>query len=653
MKTTPIQMTALAVALAAAFPALAQSTATPTTLTPVIVTANGIPTRDSDATYASEVHDRAAIEASGATSLTGYLGRNTSLNVLPGFGNGNAPLVDMRGYGIGNGAQSVAIFVDGRRLNEIDLVNPLLGSIPLSAVESIEISKGSGSVAFGDSAMAGVVNIRTRSYNGASISAITGSRGFQSIAVSAGLTRELFDLSATATNDKQGHSSDRDITGAHDGGTTRTEQAKLTLKPMSGLKLFIDGMSSNIDTRYVNALTASEFRQNPAQLSQAPFRDTYTHQHYEARQMRVGFEHEIVHGLTARYSHNREDKSSQYLTGFPSISYYDYTSDDASLSYRSSQFDLTGGVQRFQGDKVDASNRTSKENTAYYLQGVYRIGQWALSAGGRKEKVEYEYAPNAGAGLTDKQNLSAWDIGANYRLDNQWSAFANYNYAFQAAVLDQFFVTDFMTGAKSFNQFINPARSRTVNLGINYDTARNKLRAAIFYSKLKDEFYMNPLTFSNGNIDKSHKYGLELQDRWQARENLSFSVLYTYTRAIIDAERTDSGVDIGGKQTPGVPRHGLTLGVSYKPWETGTFNINHVWRDSAYAINDLSNNFQNRQGIFSSTSLSFRQRYGKFEGFVGVDNVFDHANGIWVEDTAVYPVEFRRTWRIGAKVDLF
>jgi len=153
MKTTPIHKTALAVALAAAFPALAQnSTAASTTLTPVIVTANGLPTKDSDATYASEVHDRAMIEASGAASLYDYLARNTSLNVMPGYGNKNAPLLDMRGYGTEAGFQNLVVVVDGYRLNNIDQAPAYLGGVPLEAVESIEISKGSGSVLFGDGA---------------------------------------------------------------------------------------------------------------------------------------------------------------------------------------------------------------------------------------------------------------------------------------------------------------------------------------------------------------------------------------------------------------------------------------------------------------------------------------------------------------------
>ena len=646
MRTTPLQMTALAVALAAAFPAVAQSTASPPTLTPVIVTANGIPTRDSDATYASEVHDRKAIEVSGATTLADYLAQYTSLNVLPGFGNRNAPLLDMRGFGIGSGYQNIVMTVDGRRLNEVDLNNPLLGAIPLNAVDSIEISRGSGSVAFGDGAMAGTIQIRTRAFNGVSLSAFTGSRGMQSLNAIAGLSRELVDLTLSATNDKQGYSSDPDVTGHRDGSDNRTEQAKLTLKPVKGLKLMIDGMNSNIDTRYVNPLTPAEFRDNPSQLPAAPWYSTYTHQTYDVRQGRIGMEYEVAEGLLMRYAHNQENKTSNYVT-YASSSDYDYTSDDASLSYRSTRFDLTGGVQNFKGERQQATKNTTKDSFAYYLQGIYRIGKLALSAGARKEEVQYRYMPTTGATLDGDHGLSAWDIGANYRFNEQTTGFVNYNSAYQAPDIDRFF-----TLAGTFNGFIQPARSRTLNLGFNHDTAKNRLRATVFYSRLRDEIYVDSLTFTNTNIDKSHKYGLEVQDRWQVLDNLSLSVMYAYTRALIDKETTASGA-VDGNELPGVPRHGVTLGMVWNPWANGTVNLNHVWRDSAYAVNDMGNDFKYRQSIYSSTNLALRHRFGKIEGFVGVDNLFDRTNGIWVNDVAVYPVDFRRTWKIGAKVDLF
>lgn len=658
MKTTPIHTTArvvmfsssaLAVALAAVFPALAQTTATPATLTPVIVTANGIPTRDSDATYASEVHDRKMIDASGAASLYDYLAKNTTLNVLPGYGNKTQPNLDMRGYGTESGYQSMVVVVDGYRLNNIEMQPAYLGGIPLDAIESIEISKGSGSVAFGDGAMSGVVQIRTRARNGISLSAMTGSRGAQDLNVSAGLSRELFDLSINANNSKQASLSAADSTGNQDGSDNRAENANLTLKPLKGLKFFLGGSNAHVDTRYVNYLSPAQFAADPGQPN-----GIYPHQLYKSNLWRAGAEYEIVSGLTARYMHNAEDKSSytSYGGGAPFGSDSNYYSDDLSLAWRSATFDVTGGVQRFQGDRFGATDLTSKKNTAVYLQGVYRIDALSLSAGVRREKVEYDYAPSSGAALNGDHKLNAWDLGVNYRLNEQWSGFVNLNQAFQAPDVDRFFNTWLGT----FNGFIEPAKVKTVTLGANHDTVSNRLRLATFYSKLKNEIYYDPMAGNNTNLDKSHKYGLEISDRWQVLDTLALSVAYTYTRAIIDDEVSGLG-DLDGKEVPGVPRHGITVGATWNAWTGGTVNLNHAWRDSAYSISNFANDKSYRQTPYNSTSLSLRHRWNKIEGFVGIDNLFDQDNGVWVysafSGNNVYPVDFRRTARVGIKVDLF
>ena len=666
MKTTPIHTTArvvmfsssaLAVALAAAFPALAQTTATPATLTPVIVTANGIPTRDSDATYASEVHDRKMIDASGAASLYDYLAKNTSLNVLPGYGNKNQPNLDMRGYGSEAGYQNLVVVVDGYRLNNIDQSGPYLGGVPLDAIESIEISKGSGSVAFGDGAMSGVIQIRTRARNGSSISAMTGSRGAQDINFNAGLSRELFDLSFDATNSKQASLSSPDPSGHRDGSDNRSQRANLTLKPITGLKLFLGGSNAHIDTRYPNRLSPEQFSADPGQSGGR----NYTHQLYESNLWRAGAEYALTPNLTARYMRNVEDKRSEFVGSSPADS--NYTSDDLGLTYRSPEFDINVGVQRFNGVRYThpgvgvVENRTAKDNTALYLQGIYRVGALALSAGARREKVEYEYNPMPGTDLNGDHKLNSWDFGANYRFNEQWSTFANINQAFQAPDIDRFF-----TWAGAFNGFIEPAKSKNLTVGVNHDTATNRLRVATFYSKLKNEIYLDPLTWENLNIDKSHKYGLEVSDRWQALENLSLTIAYTYTRAIVDEEQL-AAVSADGKELPGVPRHGITFGVNYQPWSGGSINLTHAWRDSAYAVSNFGNDKDYRQTPYNSTSISLRQRWRKIEGFVGIDNLFDQDNGLWVyspgspgftpPSNGAYPVDFRRTARVGIKVDLF
>jgi len=137
----------------------------------VIVTATRFEHKDTETTYASELYTREMIEASGATTLYDYLSQHTSVNILPSFGNKAAPLIDMRGYGTSNGNQNIVITLDGQRLNNIDLSPQLIGAIPLGIIDRIEITKGSGSVLFGDGATAGSIQIYTKPRTGVSVSA--------------------------------------------------------------------------------------------------------------------------------------------------------------------------------------------------------------------------------------------------------------------------------------------------------------------------------------------------------------------------------------------------------------------------------------------------------------------------------------------------
>jgi hypothetical protein len=99
------------------------------------------------------------------------------------------------------------------------------------------------------------------------------------------------------------------------------------------------------------------------------------------------------------------------------------------------------------------------------------------------------------------------------------------------------------------------------------------------------------------------------------------------------------------------------VGATWNAWAGGTVNLSHAWRDSAYAISNFANDKSYRQTPYNSTSLSLRHRWNKVEGFVGIDNLFDQDNGVWVYSSFsgnnVYPVDFRRTARVGIKVDLF
>ena len=636
-----MRQTTLTLALGVVFSSFAYAEIQPEVIgDAIIVTANRTPLADVDAPFASEVHTRNMIEQSGATTLYDYLAQHTSLLVLPSYGNKASPKIDMRGFGIGDGYQNIVVSLDGRRLNNIDMSSQLLGAIPLGDIERIEITKGSGSVLFGDGATAGTIQIVTRQHSGASVQISAGNFGAQNATLAAGLKKEHFSLSASADYAGFDGASERDVTGHRAASRNNTQQGRLEMRPLDGLTLSLDGSRSRIDTRYVGALTLAEYEANPAQNSG----NTYTHQKFETDVWGAGFAYTLAPGwkLTAR--HQQEDKLSNYIT-YAYKSDYDYRSDDLALEYRGGAFDLTAGVQTFDGTRIGSSDRTSKNNTGWFAQGQYRLDRTTFSAGARQEKVEYTYAPNAGTALRADHSLTAWDLGVNHRLDKQFSLFANVNRAFQAPDIDRFF-----NWGGTFNAFIEPAVSRTVNLGLNHITPANRLKLTVFRANLDHEIYYNALTFTNTNLDKTHKYGLELQDTWRATDTLTASLNYTWTRAIIDRE-SDGGGAYNGKDLPGVPRHGVTLGLNWQATPASSVNLTHVWRSETWAAEDFDNNNLQKQAAYQSTNLAYRYRYKQWEGFVAVDNLFEQSNGIWIRDNAIYPVNFSRNWRVGMKVE--
>src|SRR6185369_10536732 len=73
--------------------------------------------------------------------------------------NGARTSVDLRGFGA-FATSNTLILVNGRRLNDVDMAQVDLSTIPLQSIERIEITRGnSGAVLYGDNAVGGLINI--------------------------------------------------------------------------------------------------------------------------------------------------------------------------------------------------------------------------------------------------------------------------------------------------------------------------------------------------------------------------------------------------------------------------------------------------------------------------------------------------------------
>src|SRR6478672_8659794 len=90
------------------------------------------------------------IMRSGVNTLPQLLARQPGITVRDNSGSPDQS-VDMRGFGI-TGDQNTLVMVDGQRLSENELTTARWSTIPLSAIDRIEILRGSGAVLYGANA---------------------------------------------------------------------------------------------------------------------------------------------------------------------------------------------------------------------------------------------------------------------------------------------------------------------------------------------------------------------------------------------------------------------------------------------------------------------------------------------------------------------
>ena len=620
-----------------------------TVFSPVMVSATRIDMQDQDAPYASEVHTRREIAQSGATSLYDYLAQHTSLQVTPSYGNRYTPQISMRGYG-NDGFQNLVISLNGRRLNNIDSMPQLIGAISLADIDRIEITKGSGAVMFGDGAMAGTIQIYTKARERASLEAYAGNYGTRGVIASAGVVRENFDLSATADHGLTKGLSDKDPSGNTDNSEANTWHVEGGFRAVQGLRLNAEAGASHIDTRYPSALTDAQFEATPGMNKGSD----YTHQKLKNRHWGLGAEYELNAQWKLSARHYDETKTSLY-PAWDSVADYHHQSNELAVQFKQNAMVLNAGWQNFDAKRTQSTDRTSKDSQAFFMHGQYMLEATTLSAGLRREQVKYRYTPVSGDALERSQHLTAWEVGANHRITPALALFANYSDAFATPDIDRFFTTDWGSGSPvtMFNGFIEPAKSRTLTLGANHETERNRLKLAAFYVKLSNEIYYfkeGPFSGLNTNIDKSHKYGLEVQDYFQLTPAISGHINYAWTKAVIDREDQGGGA-FDGKELPGVPQHSVALGVNWRVVPHGNLHVTHTWRSRTWAAEDFANQGGKQQRAFQSTDVTYRHQLAKhLEMYASVSNLFARKNGMWVRNDAVYPIDFERTWKLGARL---
>jgi iron complex outermembrane receptor protein len=633
------------------------------TLNPTELSSNYFNEVDTFAPFSSEVYTQDDIKNSNATNIYDFLSQNTSLSLAPSSGNRFSKKISARGYGLTIGSHNLVVTLNGRRLNNIDTSGPEIAGVNINDIERVEITKGSGSVIYGDSAMAGAIHFYTKKNIQTKISTTSGNYGVSQTSASVGINDEKIDLNISLDNSKHDGFHKAATGGVKDKGKQTKSSIGGTYTTDGGTEISLDLYRTNSDIRYPNYLSDAQFEADPTGSGSG---SRYTYR--DAESSTTNFKVKRNWGENFEFTTNRSaiDKESRNFYSYSGATVdnykYDYKSNDYLLTYTNGDIKIDSGVNIFDGKRtvestsVSSRNTTSKENLGVFSQLQYFRNDSVFTVGARSEKVDYNYSPESGTALSGEYDLNAFDIGINTSLSPNTTIFTNYNHAFQAPLIDRFFISaTWPATGQVFNGFVRPSKSRTFNIGLNHLTDNSKTKLTLYRSNIKDEMFLCKsnaasdcgLYGDNLNLDKSHKQGLELQNKYVFSPKWSTGLNYAYTIAKIDSDDKGAGA-LNGKTNPMTSKHNISASVIYSLSNKTNMTLTQKYRSEAFAEEDYANIFTKKQPEYNSTNFNFSYSPNDDLSFTfDVENLFENSYGTRLRDDVIYPGNSTRNIKAG------
>ena len=648
MKTTLLSLAAIATLTLSADDT---NTTSAITLEALTVSSTAIKTDELRSTDAVEIYTAEDIDKAHVQNVYEFLNQQTSITAMPSFGNPFTQKLDMHGYGIGDGYQNIVITINGRRMNNIDMVPQLLSSIAPSSIEKIEIIKSSGIVTGGDGANAGVINITTKRSNDKEITMYGGNYGTVDGSFYVGYSDDIVSASVNGERQKSDGIRTINANGDKDKNELKTGSFDIAYTPIEELEFRLGAAATRTDVIYGGSMTLAEFEEDPTrQGTSGGFPSNESLQSYKSDAYNLGMSYFINEAMSLNIDGYTENKRSDYELPaylYTNVADYKYDSLKASFDYNSALFALSVGFDGFKGERSSSTNETNKDNMAGFIMSEWYLGNSTIKAGYRFEKVEYRYS-EPGKSLKDDQTLHGAELGYNYMLTKEQSLFANYAHSYQAPDIDRFF-----NYGGTFNGFIDPMQANNYTVGYNYILPNNKFKISAYYIDLKNEIYYHPdptyVNAKNTNIDKSHKYGIDIYDKWIINEMWNIALNYNYVQAIIDEEKEGTD-DYAGNDLPGVSNHNAKATITVLPTAHTSVAVTQSYRSAAYAANDFNNDFKQKQKLYLSTDITATYTQENYEVFAKINNLFSDTNGLWIQDDAIYPVNYTATAIAGLKL---
>jgi vitamin B12 transporter len=474
----------------------------------IVITASKIPLSQRETTKPVIIIDHQQIEQSGSRNIGQLLNSQSGIRVNDSFGSpANPQILFLQGAG----AQYTLILVDGLAISDPSGTGGVfdLRSLPLNNVEQIEILKGSQSTLYGSDAVAGVINIITKSgdeglINGSgeisygSYNSFHGSAGIggtvnENVRYTLNVKRESSDgFSAAADPDNTG-------TFGDDGFLSTSFYGKLDIKPVESLTV----------SPFLNV---NDFE---GDYDDGAFQDADNE--FMLRMFNPGIQFNFIGenlSIYGGYNYTQTDRS--FISQFGENNFEGrFNNADFYGTYQlSNTFQVLAGIN-YQ-DAVMPGNddleRFDSQTTSPYA--TFFIKDW----NGFSTELGYRLNSHSEYGSN-----STYSFAPAYNITDNFKLFGSVTTGFKAPTLSDLF------GPFGANPDLDPQTSRYISGGIEtYLLDRSlKLSAQYFSREIND---LITYTFDLGfiNRDRQNDSGIEVTADWIAGQSVRLGAHYNY-----------------------------------------------------------------------------------------------------------------------------
>jgi len=577
---------------------------------------------------------RAQIEASGAKTVQEVLESVPGVFLHNQTGNPAESTLDLRGFPRGT---SLAVFLDGVRLNGIQDNTVRWDVIPLEDVERIEVYQGASGPLYGGGAIAGVVNIITRSQPGIprlDLKGGAGSFGLREARTHFSGSKGPFDFYATVMRrhargwrENDGYRFDDGLVRL-DWRVSSSQKLGLLLKYNGGKESDPGALTENelsIDRRQspYNRYDGSRGRHRLAALSwhlspQGGWA-------FSAQAFTRLNDRDIL--TSGRFGTGFFTRGSERLSGLTA------ETGNAGTWGKNATWQLSAGAEGSRGlfggqgyfsdiegnDKHKASSTRVKESfSGLWAQGGMAFGPFHLQGGVRKDTVSYDYTDFL-YDANDKHrdfSQSTWRAGTLYDTGEHSSLFFVYSKGYRIpSVVDLFAYPGFYS-----NPDLLPVRASDWELGWRYIRNGNLLKVRAFTMKMKDEVVFvltQPAWFigENQNVAGSRRRGIELE----ATRILPAGFKLFASGSYLDSTVTEGPYD--GSRVPMTSRYQATVGAQWRNADW-TLNLYSHWVGPQVLDNDLVGERPELSG-YSTVTASVRYEWRALTIEASASNILD------------------------------